>query len=133
MQIGALVQGIGSTLAQVMAAANAPLVQAVQEGMQAHAATMAAVVASMQQGSGSGSSSSGSSGHAPGFSSAQFDAEMARWRRERREDADKDDSEELLCTNSVSVSRKLGCGPCIALWALVPAPHFHHMRNAKSS
>ena len=95
MQIGGLVSTIGATLAQAMQAANQPLVEAVQQGMQAQAAMMAHVAASHS--SGSASSAFGSSADAAAAREA-FNRQMDRWRREHRDAEDEKDSEELLCT-----------------------------------
>ena len=94
MQIGGLVSTIGTTLAQAMQAANQPLVEAVQQGMQAQAAMVAHVAASHS--SGSASSAAGSSTDAAAREA--FNRQMDRWRREHIDAEDEKDSEELLCT-----------------------------------
>ena len=98
LQVTGLVTAMGAPLAQAMQAANQPLVEAVQQGMQAQAAMMAAFASSHS--SGSASSAAGSSTDALGAAAAReaFNRQMDRWIREHRDAGDKEDAEELLCT-----------------------------------
>lgn len=97
LQVTGLVTAMGATLAQAMQAANQPLVEAVQQGIQAQAAMLAAFS------SASSGSASAASGSASSSAAEAFNQQMDRWMRERRRPKEDEDAEELLCMHIVEM------------------------------